>query len=99
MKGQGYQILSRNYRCRQGEIDIVAKEDEYFVFVEVKYRSNLEKGYPEEAVTAWKQRHIVNTARYYLMTNHCPESTPCRFDVVVIQKDEIRLIKNAFDAF
>ncbi|ABX42759.1 YraN family protein [Lachnoclostridium phytofermentans] len=96
---QGYQILARNYRCRLGEIDIVARENGYLVFVEVKYRTNVEKGFPEEAITIQKQRRITNTAKYYLLVNRLPESTPCRFDVVVMLKEEIRLIKNAFDAY
>jgi len=96
---QGYQILSRNYRCRLGEIDIIARENGYLVFVEVKYRSNMEMGFPEEAITIHKQKRITNTAKYYLLVNRLPESTPCRFDVVVILKKEIRLIKHAFDAY
>lgn len=96
---QGYQILSRNFRCRLGEIDIIARNDGYLVFVEVKYRTNMEMGFPEEAITSLKQRRITNTAKYYLLVNRLPESTPCRFDVIVMLKNEIRLIKHAFDAY
>lgn len=99
LSDQGYQILSRNFRCRLGEIDIIAKNDGYLVFVEVKYRTNMEMGFPEEAITSLKQKRITNTAKYYLLVNRLPEITPCRFDVVVILKKEIRLIKNAFDAY
>ena len=50
LKTQGYQILERNYRCKKGEIDLIAREGQYLVFVEVKYRSTNESGLPEEAV-------------------------------------------------
>lgn len=50
LKTQGYQILEQNYRCKRGEIDLVAREGQYLVFVEVKYRSTNESGLPEEAV-------------------------------------------------
>lgn len=52
MKGHGYEILEMNYRCRQGEVDIVAKDGAYLVFVEVKYRRDAGAGYPAEAVVA-----------------------------------------------
>ena len=96
MQEQGIQILTRNYRCRQGEIDIVAKEEGYLLFVEVKYRKDLRSGYPAEAVTLAKQRRIYQTARYYLYENHLPENTPVRFDVVAILGKEIQYIRNAF---
>ncbi len=96
---QGYQVLTRNYRCKLGEIDIIARESGYLVFIEVKYRTSVEMGLPEEAITILKQRRITNTAKYYLHVNRLSENTPCRFDVVVILKKEIRLIKHAFDAY
>ncbi|MDE7211440.1 MAG: YraN family protein [Lachnospiraceae bacterium] len=98
LSGIGYQILERNFYSRTGEIDLVAREGGYLVFVEVKYRKNNASGYPEEAVTPAKQRAIVRTARYYMLRNKYPEMTPCRFDVVAITGMEIRLIQNAFGA-
>lgn len=92
----GYVILERNYRDRFGEIDIIAKDGKEIVFVEVKYRQNLYKGDPAEAVHYFKQRRIWNTARYYLYRHHLGEDVPCRFDVVAILGQEIRLIKDAF---
>ena len=56
MEEQGYFILERNYRCKQGEIDLIGKEGEYLCFIEVKYRSDLSYGSPLEAVTKAKQR-------------------------------------------
>ena len=66
LQEQGYEILWRNFRCRYGEIDIIARDQETFVFVEVKYRSRHKFGSPEEAITAAKQRHISNVALYYM---------------------------------
>lgn len=96
LAGRGYQILEHNFYSRFGEIDLVAREGGYLVFIEVKYRRNHAFGYPEEAVTPAKQRAILRTARYYMLRGRYPETTPCRFDVVAITGQEIRLIKNAF---
>lgn len=92
----GYQILERNFYCKFGEIDIVAKKDVYLVFVEVKYRSSTDYGAPQEAVDVRKQRRISNASSYYLYRHHCTADTPVRFDVVAVTGDEIRLIENAF---
>lgn len=92
----GYVILERNYRSKAGEIDIIAREGETLVFIEVKYRVNLEKGDPAEAVNGPKQRRIRNAARVYLCYHHLGEDIPCRFDVVAILGSAIRLIRDAF---
>ena len=97
LAGCGYRILERNFYSRAGEIDLVAAEGGYLVFIEVKYRSTDAFGYPEEAVTLKKQRTIVGTARYYMLKNGYPPETPCRFDVVAITGEKIRLVKNAFE--
>lgn len=96
LEKQGYQILERNFRCPAGEIDLIAKEGEYLCFVEVKYRSERETGTPEEAVDAKKQKRISRAALYYLMKQGLGDTTPCRFDVVGIRPDRIRVTKNAF---
>ena len=96
LKTQGYQILERNYRCKKGEIDLIAREGQYLVFVEVKYRKNTRKGYPEEAVDTRKQKKICETAAYYVYKNRIPEYTPMRFDVVAVLGGEFKLIKDAF---
>ncbi|WP_442914689.1 YraN family protein [Lacrimispora sp.] len=92
----GYEILERNYRDRLGEIDIVARDGRYLVFIEVKYRANSEKGDPAEAVHGGKQRRIRNGARGYLYRHGLGEDVACRFDVVAVLGQEIRLIKDAF---
>ena len=91
-------VLTRNYRCRYGEIDIIAKDGEYLVFVEVKYRKDLNKGYPQEAVTIRKQKTIAFVANYYIMQHNLELDTPIRFDVIAILGEEITHIKNAFSA-
>ncbi|MBQ8814452.1 MAG: YraN family protein [Lachnospiraceae bacterium] len=96
LEKQGYYIRERNFRCRQGEIDIIAQDGRYLVFVEVKYRADGRSGEPEEAVTAGKQRTIRRVAEYYLHRYRFSENTPCRFDVVGIKGEEIRITKNAF---
>lgn len=65
----GYKIIERNYRCKLGEIDIIAKKYDLLIFVEVKTRRNNNFGYPVESITKEKQRHIYNTVYYYLITH------------------------------
>lgn len=96
LQKQGFQILEKNYRDRYGEIDLIAKEGTYLVFVEVKYRSNIKNGYPEEAVDRRKQDRIRHAAQYYLYKKRLGEDVACRFDVVSIMGEEIRLIRDAF---
>ncbi len=95
--GQGYEILARNYQNhRRGEIDLIAKEGRFLVFVEVKYRKDTGEGDPGEAVSPRKQQRIRKAALVYLYENRLPMDTPCRFDVVAVLGKELRLIRNAF---
>lgn len=96
LKSQGYTVLEQNYRDRLGEIDIVAREGRYLVFVEVKYRSAAEKGYALEAVDHRKQRRICRVADYYRYARGLGDETSVRYDVVGIQGSEIQWIQNAF---
>lgn len=96
----GYQILARNYRCRLGEIDIVAREGEYIVFIEVKTRTGVSFGLASEAVNYRKQQRLHKLAAYYLLLSG-KKNMNCRFDVVTLQlindnNWEIDIIKNAF---
>ena len=93
---KGYEILEYNYRCKLGEIDIIARDGDYLVFCEVKYRADDRKGTPAEAVDYAKQRVISKSALYYMTVNGIDE-IPCRFDVVSIEDDRIILYQNAFD--
>lgn len=96
LEQSGYQILERNYRCRAGEIDLIARHRGYLVFIEVKYRKDGKKGQPEEAVDLRKQRQISKVAAWYLAQQRLDLYTPCRFDVAAVTPDGIRIYENAF---
>ena len=100
LKKNGYRIIEINFRCPIGEIDIVAKEKDDLVFVEVKTRKSMELWYPEQAVGIRKQKKMSQLALWYLQKRKVAD-TNARFDVVAVtlipEKNEVRLIKNAFD--
>jgi putative endonuclease len=100
LKKNGYRIIEINFRCPIGEIDIVAKEKNDLVFVEVKTRKSIDLGYPEQAVGIRKQKKMSQLALWYLQKRKIAEIN-ARFDVVAInlipEKNEVKLIKNAFD--
>jgi putative endonuclease len=89
-------IMERNYRTRRGEIDIIGKHEGYLVFVEVKSRTTLRKGMPEEAVTLSKQRTICRTADFYRINHGYPDTLPIRYDVLAITGENITWYQNAF---
>ncbi len=93
---QGYQIVESNYFCKAGEIDLIAREKEYLVFIEVKYRKNQKTGTGLEAVSIQKQKTISRCALFYIMEHQLNLEVPIRFDVVSIDKEQMTLIKNAF---
>ena len=93
---QGYEILEMNYHIRQGEIDIIAKESNCIVFVEVKYRAKGESD-ALSAVDYCKQRKISRIALTYITRHRLSEYTPYRFDVIAVTDDGCTLIRNAFD--
>ena len=93
---KGVKIKERNFRCRQGEIDIIGYDGEYLVFFEVKYRSGRSKGSAAEAVGPAKQGKICRVADYYRMIHRLSDDTPVRFDVVAIDGAALQWIKNAF---
>ena len=97
LKANGIRIENMNFYTRAGEIDIVGKDGQTLVFIEVKYRKNLETGFPSEAVDARKIRQIVNAARFYLLRYGYSEETLVRFDVISIVGQEIEWIRSAFD--
>jgi putative endonuclease len=84
---RGYRVLEHNFRCQQGEIDIVAEEGQDLVFVEVKTRRGTACGLPEEAVTPRKQRKLIEVAYTYLDLHMCADRS-WRIDVVAIQLDK-----------
>ncbi|MDO4262438.1 MAG: YraN family protein [Eubacteriales bacterium] len=97
LQERGFRIEERNYRCPLGEIDLIARDDPYLVFVEVKYRSDGRSGDPSEAVDGRKRRRICRAAAFYCKERRIPEDCPCRFDVVSVLGKELRHIRNAFE--
>jgi putative endonuclease len=95
LKKHKYQIVERNYSNKLGEIDIIALDGDYLVFVEVKMRETTQFGMPREAVTIYKQRHIIRAAQLYLYQNKL-SGVPVRFDIVEILAGEVTLLKDAF---
>lgn len=85
LEKQGYQIIQRNFECKQGEIDIIAKDKNEYVFIEVKTRQNGHYGRPCEAVNERKQKHIWNATKYYLHIYKL-ENQYIRFDVIEVYK-------------
>ena len=101
LRRRGYEILTRRFRTRLGELDIVARDGATIVFVEVKTRTNAKFGTPSEAVTALKQRKVCLMASDYLHRQGL-YNRPCRFDVVAISIDEdgrrlVEVLRGAFD--
>lgn len=99
LRKMGYRIVQQNYRTPVGEIDIIAKDGDTLVFVEVKTRESLEYGLPFESVIRRKRRKIANVALLYL--KRFTDIPPCRFDVVSVYYDhggpECELIQDAFE--
>ena len=95
LRAKGYTILEENYAGRMGEIDLIAKEGDVIVFVEVKARENTDFGYPIESITPQKVRKICLTARQYLVHKRL-WGADVRFDVVEILRGEITHTENAF---
>ncbi|HYA48581.1 MAG TPA: YraN family protein [Burkholderiales bacterium] len=87
LRRKGYKILETGFRFLRGEIDIIARDGATLVFIEVKMRTGLRFGRPEESVTAAKQQQIRKVAEGYLL-KHRLVDTACRFDVVAISPDE-----------
>ncbi|WP_319379892.1 YraN family protein [Thiomicrorhabdus sp.] len=79
---QGLSCLEENFRCRGGEIDLICLHDDCLVFIEVKYRKNLEHGHPSEFVTADKQRKIRHCAEVFLQSHTQYQAHAMRFDVI-----------------
>ena len=86
LKKKGYRILEKNYRCRYGEIDIVARHKDFLVFVEVRSKTGSSFGSPVESVTALKKQRLISTALDYLSSHDKPDEN-WRFDFVSVQFD------------
>ena len=95
LEKQGYKIVCRNFRIRQAEIDIIARDGQWLVFIEVKARSSGLFGGPAEAVDLRKQDRIIKAARGYMAFKKM--ELPARFDVIAIGPDGLEHIKDAFE--
>lgn len=94
MRQQGYEIIAERYRWRGGEIDLIARDGNFLVFIEVRSRSKELFGLPEETIDHKKQHRILLTAQHYLARH--PTSSGIRFDVVALSQGRLRLHKDAF---
>ena len=101
LRGAGLRVLERNFRCKLGELDLVCREGEVLVFVEVRYRSNPHFASAAASVTPAKQRRLWRTAQFYLQRHGLTDSQACRFDVIAFSgsreeaEDGIQWLKNA----
>ena len=100
LKNANHLICARNYKKQSGEIDIITRDGDTLVFIEVKYRKNLEYGYPREAVNRAKQKRIAKTALWYLKEKKL-EDVNVRFDVIEIyfMNDGTQVINHFEGAF
>lgn len=96
----GYKCISRNYRCPLGEIDLIAKDGDTLVFLEIKTRKGKSLGYAKEAIDRRKKRQLSKVALAYMKANNCCDAKS-RFDVVAISlregREEIEVVRNAFE--
>ncbi len=101
LRSRGVVILKANFRSRFGEIDLLGRDGEYLIAVEVKTRRYEGAGYPAESVDYRKQVRICRTFNYYRMVHHIPENMPVRMDVVEVTPQDggylCHWIKNAFE--
>lgn len=98
LQQQKLTLLERNYRCRFGEIDLIMREGDTVIFIEVRMRSSDRFGGAATSITAAKQLKLTRAARHYLAG--CEGDFPCRFDAILIsgeRENEIEWIRNAFD--
>ena len=100
LKKQGLKFLHKNHHCRLGEIDIIMRDHESIVFIEVRYRENSIFGNGLDTVTKSKQQKLIKTAQHYLIQAGLYEKVAARFDVISIcqreGKPELIWVKNAF---
>jgi putative endonuclease len=95
LREQGYRIVARNFRCRVGELDIVAMDGDALVFVEVRSKRSARHGTPAETVNAAKQHRLARVAGVYLSRRR-PRFDSCRFDVIGITDGRVQHIRDAF---
>lgn len=94
LREHGYEIIAERYRWRGGEIDLIGRDGDYLVFIEVRSRSKELFGLPEETIGWAKRQKILGTAQHYLVRH--PSTLPVRFDVIALSGGRLRLYKDAF---
>ncbi len=100
LQQRGLTLLQQNYRCRQGEIDLILQDGDTLVFAEVRLRSRSDFGGAAASIDRNKQQRLIRAARHYLST--LPRIPPCRFDAVLLQEPDgssgVEWVRNAFEA-
>lgn len=97
LRAAGYRIVERNFTCKAGELDIVARDGEVLVFVEVRSRADATHGHAAEMVSPSKRAQVTRVARVYLQARQ-PVYDECRFDVVAITGGTVDIIQDAWRA-
>lgn len=99
LEQQGLKLVTANFSCKSGEIDLIMRDGEVLVFVEVRYRKLSGYGDGVESVTSSKRSKIIRTAKHYLLEQNLYDKVPCRFDVIAASPDvtqKLLWIKDAF---
>lgn len=96
LQRRGLKLVTKNYRCRQGEVDLIMDDHATRVFVEVRLRRNPAFGGAAESITRGKQQRVIHAAQHYLQGLR--RQPPCRFDAVLLDGSKIEWIKDAFSA-
>jgi putative endonuclease len=98
LQAQGLRLVRANFLCRHGEIDLVMRDGETLVFVEVRYRSNVAYGGALGSVTMAKRRKLISAAHLWLAWHPHDARRPCRFDVLAFEGESVEWVRAAFDA-
>lgn len=96
LKRHGLVLVEANFQCKGGEIDLVMRDSDTLVFVEVRQRASRSAGGAAASITPAKIRRLVRAAQFYLL--RLPQAQPCRFDVVAIEGEQLDWLRNAFEA-
>jgi putative endonuclease len=99
LESNGLRLVDKNFSCKIGEIDLIMRDGETLVFVEVRYRAKAKYGDSLASITRSKQNKIIRAAKYYLQQNDLYDKVPCRFDVIAVDEqinNQVIWIKDAF---
>jgi putative endonuclease len=93
--GKGWQLATRNFRCKVGELDLIMRDGPYLVFVEVRQRAAARFGGAAASITPAKQQRLLRAAQFYLQ--RCRPLPPCRFDVVAFDGNQVSWLRNVIE--